>query len=113
MGADAPEPAGGRLLLDEPAPGVARLTISHPAKHGALDGPLLAALPKAFASLDARCVLLTGEGRSFCAGYDIGALTSEGYDDSDGHPFQAALAAVADYPYPVVAALNGYAIGGG
>lgn len=113
MGAGAPEPAGGRLLLDEPAPGVARLTISNPAKRGALDGPLLAALSESFASLDARCVLLTGEGRSFCAGYDIGALTSEGYDDSDGHPFQAALAAVADYPYPVVAALNGYAIGGG
>lgn len=114
MASDAPdEPAGGRLLLDEPAPGVARLTISNPAKRGALDAPLLTALVDTLGRIDARCVLLTGEGRAFCAGYDIGALSSEGYDDSDGHPFQAALAAVADYPYPVVAALNGYAIGGG
>lgn len=104
---------GGRLLVAEPAPGVTQLTISNPAKRGALDAPLLNALVETLSSIDARCVLLTGEGRAFCAGYDIGALTSEGYDDSGGHPFQSALAAVADYPYPVVAALNGYAIGGG
>ena len=113
---DAPAEAdgdGGRLLAAEPAPGVALLTISNPAKRGALDAPLLEALVSALAALDARCVVLTGEGRSFCAGYDIGALTAEGYDDSDGHPLQAALDAVESYPYPVLAALNGYAIGGG
>lgn len=106
-------PEGGRLLVAEPVPGVVRLTISNPAKRGALDAPLLEALTTTLAGLDARCVLLTGEGRAFCAGYDIGALSTEGYDDSDGHPFQDALAAVAAYPFPVVAALNGYAIGGG
>lgn len=107
---DAP---GGRLHVAEPAPGVAWLTISNPAKRGALDRPLLDALTSTFAALDARCVVLSGEGRSFCAGYDISALMREGYDDRDGHPFQDALAAVARHPYPVVAALNGYAIGGG
>lgn len=115
MAASASDAAaeGGRLLVAEPAPGVARLTISNPAKRGALDAPLLQALTTTLAQLDARCVLLTGEGRAFCAGYDIGALTTEGYDDSEGHPFQDALEAVASYPYPVLAALNGYAIGGG
>ena len=105
----------GALKVDEPAPGVARLTISNPEKRGALDRALLDELVAALARLDARCVLLTGEGRAFCAGYDIEELMAEGYDDGveAAHPFPAALAAIEAYPYPVVAALNGYAIGGG
>jgi len=103
----------GALHVEEPAPGVARLTISNPEKRGALDRPLLEALTSTLAQLDVRCVLLTGEGRTFCAGYDIEALMAEGYEDGEGHPFPAALAAIEAYPFPVVAALNGYAIGGG
>jgi enoyl-CoA hydratase/carnithine racemase len=105
----------GELRVERPAPGVARLTISNPDKRGALDRPLLESLIAALSELDAHCVVLTGEGRAFCAGYDIGALMREGYDDGDGaaHPFPAALAAIEAYPYPVLAALNGYAIGGG
>jgi enoyl-CoA hydratase/carnithine racemase len=106
----------GELRVERPAPGVARLTISNPDKRGALDPPLLGALVDALAGLDARCVVLTGEGRAFCAGYDIESLMREGYDDSGSrppHPFPAALAAIEAYPYPVLAALNGYAIGGG
>jgi enoyl-CoA hydratase/carnithine racemase len=105
----------GSLVVEEPAPGVARLTISNPEKRGALDRPLLEALRSALSRLDARCVVLTGEGRAFCAGYDIGELMAEGYDDGveAAHPFPAALAAIEAYPFPVLAALNGYAIGGG
>lgn len=109
----------GTLRIEEPQAGVARLTISNPEKRGALDPPLLEALAAALGRLDARCVVLTGEGRAFCAGYDIGALMADGYDDGDGagevggHPFPTALAAIETYPYPVIAALNGYAIGGG
>jgi enoyl-CoA hydratase/carnithine racemase len=105
----------GELHVEEPAPGVARLTISNPEKRGALDRPLLDALVAALGRLDARCVVLTGEGRAFCAGYDIASLMREGYDDGAeaAHPFPAALAAIEAYPYPVLAALNGYAIGGG
>ncbi len=104
----------GELRVTEPAPGVAHLTISNPEKRGALDRPLLEALVAALGRLDARCVVVTGEGRAFCAGYDIEALMDEGYDDAGGdHPFPAALAAIEAYPFPVLAALNGYAIGGG
>lgn len=107
----------GSLTVEQPAPGVARLVISNPEKRGALDRALLTALVEALAQLDARCVVLTGEGRAFCAGYDIAELMREGFEDGaadeTAHPFLAALAALEAYPYPILAALNGYAIGGG
>jgi enoyl-CoA hydratase/carnithine racemase len=107
----------GTVHVEEPAPGVALLTISNPEKRGALDRTLLESLRFALERLDARCVVLTGEGRAFCAGYDIEELLKEGYDDGEeagsGHPFPTALAAIETYPFPVLAALNGATIGGG
>ncbi len=107
----------GRLVLDEPAPGVARLTISNPGKRGALDHAILDAFASTLPSLDARCVVITGEGSTFSAGYDIGNLPREVFADEAeklvAHPFAAALDAVEGYPYPTVAALNGHTIGGG
>lgn len=111
------ELAGGRLRLDRPRPGVARLTIDNPAKRNALDQPLLDAIAAALSGLDARCVVLTGAGESFSAGYDIGDLDDGSFaveaERLVAHPFAAALDALAAYPYPTVAALNGHAIGGG
>jgi enoyl-CoA hydratase/carnithine racemase len=105
----------GTVHVEEPAPGVALLTISNPDKRNALDRTLCESLRFALERLDARCVVLTGEGRAFCAGYDIEELLGAGYDDGEEshHPFPAALAAIEGYPYPVVAALNGATIGGG
>ena len=111
---DAP---GGRLLVDEPAPGVARLTISNPDKRGALDHAILDGFTSTLASLDARCVIITGEAQTFSAGYDIGDLRDGGFQAEAerlvAHPFTAALDAVEAYPFPTLAALNGHAIGGG
>jgi enoyl-CoA hydratase/carnithine racemase len=103
--------------VDEPAPGVARLTISNPVKRGALDHAILDALASTLPGLDARCVIVTGEGSTFSAGYDIGDLTAELLADEAerliAHPFAAAIDALEAYPYPTLAALNGHAIGGG
>jgi enoyl-CoA hydratase/carnithine racemase len=108
---------GGRLLVDEPAPGVARLTISNPGKRGALDHKILDGFAATMPRLDARCVIITGEGTTFSAGYDIGDLPDEVFADEAeklvAHPFAAAIDAVEGYPYPTVAVLNGHAIGGG
>jgi enoyl-CoA hydratase/carnithine racemase len=108
---------GGRLLLDEPAPGVARLTISNPDKRGALDHAILDGLTQTMPQLDARCVIVTGEERIFSAGYDIGELPDSVFADEAeklvAHPFAAAIDALEAYPYPTLAALNGHAIGGG
>ncbi|MFL5831806.1 MAG: enoyl-CoA hydratase/isomerase family protein [Solirubrobacteraceae bacterium] len=108
---------GGRLLVDEPAPGVTRLTISNPARRGALDHPILDAFATTMPQLDARCVMITGQGATFSAGYDIGDLPDSVFADEAeklvAHPFAAAIDAIEAYPYPTLAVLNGHAIGGG
>jgi enoyl-CoA hydratase/carnithine racemase len=107
----------GRLLVDEPAPHVTRLTISNPDKRGALDHAILDAFTRTLPQLEARCVIITGEDRIFSAGYDIGDLPEGVFADEAeklvAHPFAAAIDAVDAYPYPTLAALNGHAIGGG
>jgi enoyl-CoA hydratase/carnithine racemase len=113
----APEQRGGRLLVDEPAPDVTRLTISNPDRRGALDHAILDAFAATMPRLEARCVIITGEGGSFSAGYDLGGLTGRVLEQEAerlvAHPFAAAIDAIEAYPYPTLAALNGHAIGGG
>ena len=115
--AGARELADGKLLLDEPAEAVARLTISNPEKRNALDHPILDALAQALFGLDARCVILTGAHGMFSAGYDIGDMPEDKFAEQAetlvAHPFTAAIEALEAYPYPVVGALPGHAIGGG
>ena len=105
------------MLVDEPAPSVARLTISNPGKRGALDHAILDAFATTLPGLDARSVIVTGEGSIFSAGYDIGDLPTDllaaEAERLVAHPFAAALDALEAYPYPTLAALNGHAIGGG
>ena len=115
------ELAGGKLLLDEPAEAVAQLTLNRPDSRNALDHELLdgiaAALPSLDRGIEVRCVLITGAGKAFSAGYDIAAIPTETFErDAEAlvaHPFHAALEAVANHPWPVVAAINGHALGGG
>ena len=108
---------GDKLTLDEPAPHVARIKISNPAKRGALDHEILDGLAEHMRTLDARCVVITGDGPVFSAGYDLGNLEGQEFEKNAeslvAHPFTAAIEAVERYRYPVVAAINGHAIGGG
>jgi enoyl-CoA hydratase/carnithine racemase len=104
--------------VDEPAPGVVRLTISNPAKRGALDHAILDGFTSLMGTLDARCMMITGEQTTFSAGYDIGALPVDSVfaDEAErlvAHPFGAAIDAIEAYQYPTLAVLNGHAIGGG
>jgi enoyl-CoA hydratase/carnithine racemase len=112
----------GELLVDEPADGVVRLSISHPEKRNALDQAILDAIARTVPTLDARSLVLTGTHGMFSSGYDIGDLSTGGADDDVfaveaeqlvAHPFTGAIAALRDFPYPTVAALSGHTIGGG
>ncbi len=117
----AEELAGGKLLLDEPAEAVARLTLNNPSKRNPLDHEVLdalaAALPELDRGIEIRCVVITGSGDAFSAGYDIGGIPEESFsEDAEAlvaHPFHAAMEAVSAHPYPVVAAINGHCLGGG
>jgi enoyl-CoA hydratase/carnithine racemase len=113
----ARELASGKLKIDEPGDHVVRIRIANPAKRGALDHEILDTLAAAVDGVDARCLVITGDGPVFSAGYDIGDL--EGTDLSDdaerlvAHPFTAAIEAIERFRFPVIAAINGHAIGGG
>ena len=117
MSSQVQELASGKLLLDEPAPHVARLRINYPQKRGALDHEILDTLADTVYGLEARCLLLTGEGTMFSAGYDIGTFDESEFERQAStlvaHPFHEAIKALEQFPYPSVAALNGHAIGGG
>jgi enoyl-CoA hydratase/carnithine racemase len=108
----------GELLLDRPADGVLRLTISNPAKRNALDHPILDAIAAVLEDLgDARAVLLTGAEGMFSSGYDIGEIPDDVFAEEAerlvAHPFTAALEALEACEVPTVAALPGHTIGGG
>jgi enoyl-CoA hydratase/carnithine racemase len=89
------------------------VTISNPVKRNALD---VAECERIVGELDVgedvRVVVLTGDatGRAFCAGFDLGALADVGKAEA---AFSAVIAAVSGCRVPVIAALNGAAIGGG
>ncbi|HEV3093241.1 MAG TPA: enoyl-CoA hydratase-related protein [Solirubrobacteraceae bacterium] len=116
------ELADGKLLLDEPAPTVARLTISNPEKRNALDHSILDATTAALTELAqagsvTRCVIVTGAHGIFSAGYEIGEIGNGRFQKEAerlvAHPFTEAIEALERFPYPTLAALPGHAIGGG
>jgi len=116
------ELADGKLIVDGPAPSVVRLTISNPAKRNALDHPILDAITATLTELAApesqtRCVVVTGAHGMFSAGYDIGEIPDEEFEERAerlvAHPFTEAIDALEAFPYPTLAALPGHTIGGG
>jgi enoyl-CoA hydratase/carnithine racemase len=116
------ELADGKLLIDEPAAGVVRLTISNREKRNALDHPILDAITATLTELSSgesgtRCVVVTGAHGMFSAGYDIGEIPDEEFEERAerlvAHPFTEAIDALEAFPYPTLAVLPGHTIGGG
>lgn len=113
-------PAFETLLYDVDDDGVATITLNRPEALNALSQRVVADLNKAFrrARTDdtVRGVIMTGAGeKAFAAGADISEFA--GMDALDGHRFalrgQAVFNAIESMSKPVVAAVNGYALGGG
>ena len=102
--------------------GVATITLNRPEKHNALNGETLKALRAALievqANPDARAVMLTGAGTSFCAGADIAHMrsmlgASEEANVEDARVLAECLRTLDEFPLPVIARVNGNVFGGG
>jgi len=99
--------------------GVLRITIARPERRNAFDAALIAELAGAFSDVgDARAVVLAGDGPSFCAGADvewqrasIDLSVEENVEDT--MRLYRMLQAVDESPAPVVARVQGFALGGG
>lgn len=101
---------------------VARITFARPEVHNAFNAVMIAELAQAFGKLkDDRCVrvvVLTGEGKSFCAGADINwmrEIIDYSYEQNLSESLQLAEALndLFTLPKPTIAMVNGSAIGGG
>ena len=110
----------GELLLDRPADGVLRLTISNPAKRNALDHAILDAIARRARTTSATpaCVVLTGADGMFSSGYDIGDIPEDVFAAGGRAPRRPPVhrgRSTRSTPatIPTVAALPGHTIGGG
>jgi methylglutaconyl-CoA hydratase len=98
---------------------VLRITLARPERRNAFDAALIAELAEAFADVGhARAVVLAGDGESFCAGADVEWQRSSvdlSHDENveDAARLYRMLGAVDACPAPVVARVQGYALGGG
>lgn len=90
-------------------------TLDRPDKRNAIDRAMIDALHTLCAELEAepRTLLLTGAGGDFAAGADIAELRQRGAADARLAINAAAFIRVAALPMPVIAAIDGYALGGG
>ncbi|MFF7291834.1 enoyl-CoA hydratase/isomerase family protein [Microbacterium sp. NPDC008134] len=90
-------------------------TLNRPERRNAIDLATIDALHALCAELEAdpRTLILTGAGGDFAAGADIAQLRERRADDARRGINATAFTRVAELPMPVIAALDGYALGGG
>jgi len=105
------------ILVDRPGPGVVRITLNRPEVRNALRTQMLAEIAAelgAAASDDGtRAVVITGGITCFAAGADLREMAPLGPVEVLTHERQRHWRAIAAFPKPLIAAVNGYALGGG
>lgn len=104
-------------LLVEKHDAVTLVRLNRPQALNALNSQVLAELIDAFAAYDAddsqRCLVLTGSEKAFAAGADIKEMQAQGFADMYSSNFFAGWERVTDTRKPWIAAVSGFALGGG
>ncbi len=120
MSAGRGSPDGLHVTIDGSA--VAHAMLARPQRHNAFDEALIAALTSAFRTLGVdpavRAIVLSGEGKSFCAGADIDWMRragswTEAENRADAMKLSDMLLAIDTCPKPVIAKVHGTIAGGG
>jgi enoyl-CoA hydratase/carnithine racemase len=111
------------ILFVEQKGHVSTLSLNRPEKRNALSPELLVKLCHTLEELgqndDIRTVVIRGSGdKAFSSGYDVAAIPTHVSEDlqerlEEENPLDLAIAGIVNYPYPVIAMLNGYAFGAG
>ena len=111
---DSPEPM---VLLEQPAPGVALLRLNRPKARNALNMALREELAGHFRRLDecpvTRVIILTGSDTVFAAGADLGEMVDATALELYARHAERHWQAISACRKPVIAAVNGFALGGG
>jgi enoyl-CoA hydratase/carnithine racemase len=111
------ERMSNEVLVERPLPGVAVLRLNRPESRNALSQQLRTALARHFTELggdaEVRCIVLTGSERIFAAGADIRDLAERSAVEMMLRNTHRLWQAIASCPKPVIAAVNGLALGGG
>ena len=103
------------ILAEHDADRVRRLTLDRPealnAFTPALFDAVAGALTEAAADPEIGCVVLTGAGRAFSSGSSLGDSNGSGDGDDDGAAYERFLVVLEGFPKPLIAAVNGLAVG--
>lgn len=106
-----------KTLLVEKKGGVTLITLNRPESLNALNSQVLADLIEALAAYDADpsqgCAVLTGSEKAFAAGADIKEMQTQGFAEMYGGNFFGGYERVTATRKPVIAAVSGFALGGG
>jgi enoyl-CoA hydratase len=106
-----------QTILVEKRDDVTLVTLNRPEALNALNGEVMSELLDAMAAFDADpsqgCAVVTGSDKAFAAGADIKEMQAQGFSDMYGHDFFAGWDAFTRTRKPIIAAVAGYALGGG
>jgi enoyl-CoA hydratase/carnithine racemase len=105
------------VITENPAQGVVLLRINRPEAKNALNREVRASLAERFQTLGAdsevRAIVITGNAEAFAAGADIRDVADAGAIEMMNRPNEHQWRAISSCPKPIIAAVNGYALGGG